>query len=233
MRKFLLLTLGLWMIGILAAPIEVSATPLNSWKVSCGVDKGAITHKGKTWTFKTSTNHCPGGIFKQRAEIYSGKIQPNRKGAYLFTTLMSLTSSKSATWDVFQIHDGRRGCAPPLKVTVMASGQMELHSDIKTGPGESCIRGKLTNARSKGRIRRDGTEQKLDILIEFDGQGGFHATIWLDGVAQLQGQYKSPNNPGAFQSEHFYFKHGVYSQHAFSYVLVSRNMKVKKVKAKR
>lgn len=222
--------LAMW---LLVPPTAADATPLNSWKISCGVDQGAITRKGKDWTFRTSSNHCDGGIFKQRAEISTGKVSPSHKGAYLFSATIAMTSATAAKWDVFQIHDARDGCAPPLKLTVLRSGRMELTSDIKTGPGESCIRGFLTQSRSHGRIARDGREQKLEVLVEFDGAGGFLATVWLDGEIQLSGQYQAPSIPGAFRSKYFYFKHGCYSQHSFDYELVSRGMKVKKVRVNR
>lgn len=207
-----------------------SATPLNQWNVSCGADKGAITKKGGVWTFRTSTNHCPGGMFSQRAEISTKHVKPTIKGAYLFETHVAMTTGSTQKFDIFQIHDSRHGCAPPLKVDIRADGRIELISDVKTGPGESCIRGKLSNQVSRDRLRRDGTEQNLKILIEFDGKGGFKTTVWLDGVQQISGWYHPSDRSDAWRPEKFYFKHGVYSQHMFDYVLTSRDMKVRKVR---
>lgn len=213
---------------LLSTPTQ--AGPLDQWRVSCGVDDGAITKSRGIWTFRPSSNHCPGGIFQQRAEINTEPVRASHKGAYLFETRISMTTNSSEKFDIFQIHDGRLGCAPPLKLTVLGSGQIELISDIKTGPGESCIRGKLSQNVTPARIRRDGTEQHLEVLIAFDGTGGFDATVWIDGVVQISGRYDPSSEPEAFRPEKYYFKHGVYSQRMFDYVLVSRGMKVSRVR---
>lgn len=219
-------------VGMVLIALPATAAPLNQWRISCSVDPGAITHKRDLWTFRTSKNHCPGGIYHQRAEISTDHVAPNIKGAFLFTTHLAMTSRSREKFGVFQIHDGRLGCSPPLKVDVLESGHLRLTSDLKTGPGESCVRGQLSNRTTRGRLRRDGTEQKLDILIEFDGKGGFKATIWLDNVLQVSGKYDPANQPGAYRSKKFYFKHGVYSQHMFGYVMTSRGMSVRKVQVK-
>jgi hypothetical protein len=213
-------------------PAPVEATPLNRWQVSCGADAGSIRKEGKARIFRTSTNHCPGGIFTQRAEIYTDRVAPTTKGAYLFTAHLAMTSPVAEKYDIFQMHDGRRGCAPPLKLTVLKSGRMELTSDLKTGPGESCQRGWLDRGPTPARFRRDGTEQKLEVLVNFDGRGGFAATVWLDGPVQLQGAYKVPEDPKFFRSDFFYFKHGVYSERMFRYEMRSRDMQVRKVRLK-
>ena len=82
---------------------------------------------------------------------------------------------------------------------------------------------------SSGKIRRDGTEQELKILVGFDGKGGFVATVWIDGMVQTSGRYVRPAISGVYRSKYFYFKHGVYSPNSFSYKMVSRGMKVSKV----
>jgi len=143
-----------------------------------------------------------------------------------------MKADRQEKFDIFQIHDGRKGCAPPLKVTVLVSGRIELISDVKKKTGSGCIRGKLSRRASRGKIRRDGTEQKLEILIEFDGRGGFDVTVWIDGVQQSRGRYKKPTQKTAFRSRHFYFKHGVYSRSTFEYELISRGMSVRKVRVK-
>lgn len=210
-----------------------TAQPLNDWNISCGVDKGAIVKKGRTWTFRTSSNQCTGGVFNQRAEISTDRVKPTLKGAYLFRSYVTMTTRSNEKYDIFQIHDGRDGCAPPLKVTVLSSGRILLASDFKTGPGESCVRGQLTNRTSKDPIRRDGTEQLLEILVDFDGNSGFEVTIWVDGVFQINGSYRLPANKGYMESKKFYFKHGVYSYRVFQYELISRDMKVSKVRLKK
>ena len=210
-------------------PITTNATPLNRWKISCGVDKGSITQNGSTRVFKTSSNKCRGGTFNQRAEIKSGDVKPTIKGAYRFSSYISMKSSSRQKFDIFQLHDGRDGCAPPLKVEVLSGGNLKLVSDVKTGPGESCIRSTLNNKTSRGTIRRDGTEQKLDVLINFDGKGGFVATVSIDGRKQISGTY-TPKENANYRPKRYYFKHGVYSKNRFQYVMTSRNMKVRKVR---
>ncbi|MFY0692231.1 MAG: hypothetical protein JXR14_09965 [Paracoccaceae bacterium] len=210
----------------------VAANPLNKWQVSCGADPGSIVRKGKTWIFRTSTNHCPGGVWKQRAEIYTDRVKPTHKGAYLFSATVAMDAGTNEKFDIFQIHDGRRGCAPPLKVEVLPSGQIELTSDLKTGPGESCVRGALGRSSTRGVIRRDGTSQLLEVIIDFDGQGGFGAFVRVDGKLQVTGSYSPPSGAQYFQSKFFFFKHGVYSQRIFPYVLNSKEMTVKKVRLK-
>lgn len=208
----------------------VAANPLNKWQVSCGADPGSIVRKGKTWVFRTSTNHCPGGIWKQRAEIYSDRVKPNHKGAYLFSATVAMDAGTNEKFDIFQIHDGRRGCAPPLKLDVLPSGQLELTSDLKTGAGESCVRGTLGHSAGRNVIRRDGTRQLLEVIIDFNGRGGFDAFVSVDGQLQVSGTYNPPIGQQYFKSKFFYFKHGVYSQRIFPYVLTSEGMRVRKVR---
>lgn len=215
---------------IFLTPMQSDASSLNQWRISCGVDKGSITKKGGTWTFKTSSNKCPGGIFKQRAEISTNKIKANHRGKYLFQANVSMMTRNSEKFDIFQIHDGRRGCAPPLKVDVQKSGNLKLISDIKTGKGESCIRGVLSNKVSSARISRNGKTQKLEILVDFNGKGGFDTEIKIDGKSQIKGAYRPSKKKGHFQPKFFYFKHGVYSQRSFNYVMTSKNMRVRRVR---
>lgn len=226
MKAFCLILLIL--IGVM--PSTAGATPLNRWKVSCSVDKGAITKKRGTYTFKTSTNRCKGGTWHQRAEIKTKKVSPSIKGAYLFESNIALSSLSHEKFDVFQIHDGRDGCAPPLKVQVAPNGTIRLQSAVKLGPGEQCKPEDRTTGRSDVRIRRDGTEHNLRVLIQFDGNGGFATDVWVDNKLAVSGDYSPPKTPGAFKSKHFYYKHGVYSKYMFDYQMTSRNMSVKKVK---
>lgn len=218
------------LVGVLAQAVPAQALSLNQWSISCSVDKGAIKRRADVWTFRTSTNKCSNGSWKQRAEIRSQKIAPTHKGAYLFRTTVAMTTRNRGKFDIFQIHDGRSGCAPPLKLTVHGSGQIELVSEINKNGGKRCIRTRLSSRISRGRLKRDGTEQELKVLVEFDGRGGFVVTVWIDGVVQTSGTYKSPTNKGAYKSRYFYFKHGVYSPKIFTYEMTSRGMKVAKVR---
>ena len=228
--RFRIVASVLAFVACLAVPERSHADPLNSWKISCSVDAGSITKKGDVRTFKTSRNRCEGGIFGQRAEIYSGSIAPTTKGTWQFVTTFSKTSNSAQQFTLFQIHDSRLGCAPPLSMDVTPDGRLKLKSDIKTGKEESCIRGTLDDKLSKARIRRDGTEHKLSVLVDFDGAGGFAVSVSLDGVKQVAGVYDPSRQPKEFLSKKFYFKHGVYSQNMFDYVMTSRGMKVTKVR---
>ena len=214
-------------------PNLAMATPLNRWKISCGVDAGAITKSRNTYTFKTSSNHCPGGTWKQRAEIATEHAPPTLKGAYQFTAVVSMISSSTQRFDIFQMHDGRRGCAPPLKLEVMSSGHLTFDADYKIGsqPGNNCIKAKsMLGQRSAVRLKRDGTEYNLAVTIDFDGKGGFRVWVAVDGTSQISASYSPPKGQGFFQSEKYYFKHGNYSPRAFPYTLTSRNVKVRKVR---
>ena len=207
------------------------ATPLNQWRVSCGVDKGAIQKKGKTHIFKTSTNHCTGGTFNQRAEIKSEKVSRNHKGKYQFTSIIRMTNDKNEKFDIFQMHDGRDGCAPPLKVTVLSSGRFKLEADYKTGKGESCVRDVFSQSRNSSVVfKRNGQPQQLDVSVDFLGKQRFSVQVFLDGKLAAQGDYSPPEGKGYITSKHFYFKHGVYSKRMFDYQMISQNMSVKRIK---
>jgi hypothetical protein len=213
-------------------PQSTEASPLQRWKVSCGADPGAIVKKGNTYTFKTSTNRCPGGSWKQRAEISTAHESPRLKGAYRFSTYVAVTSPSTQRFDIFQMHDGRLGCAPPLKLEVMSSGHLTFDADYKIGtePGNNCVKAQsMLGQKSKKRIRRDGTEYKLEVIIDFNGQGGFRVWAYLDGTPQINASYSPPRGQGYFESEKNYFKHGSYSQVMFPYTITSRDMRVSRV----
>lgn len=214
--------------SLLAVP--AAANQLNQWSVSCGVDKGSFTKKGKQRIFKTSSNQCSGGTYKQRAEIKSKKVSPSHKGTYLFSTTVSMTNDKNEKFDIFQMHDGREGCAPPLKVVVLSNGKFRLDADYKTGPGESCVRDVMAQKSSKITFKRDGTPQELNVIVDFLGDSSFFVQVSLDGKVAAQGRYKPPVGSQYAQSKHFYFKHGVYSKNIFDYELVSQDMRVRRVK---
>jgi hypothetical protein len=132
------------LVALMLVPVQAYANPLNQWQISCRVDNGAITKRGGVRTFRTGRNHCPGGIFSQRSEIYTDSIPPTRKGAFLFETYVAMSTNATEQFTIFQLHDGRLGCAPPLSIDVKPDGRLLLKSDIKTGEGESCIRGSLS-----------------------------------------------------------------------------------------
>lgn len=225
--------LALIIVSLLFLPHQAEANPLNRWQISCAVDSGSISKKGRTWTFRTSDNKCPGGIFNQRAEIYTEKISPNHKGTYRFSSFISLRSNADDKFGIFQIHDGRMGCAPPLKIDVERSGHLVITGDYKIGsqPGENCVRDILqSSGRSATKIRRDGTEYKFDVVLDFNGKGGFKVYVYLNDTLQISGAYEPNPGQGYFGSKFFFFKHGNYSQYMFDYELVSRDLRVRKVR---
>lgn len=205
-----------------------SAGPLDDWELSCGADAGSVRQVGDTWEFRTSANYCTGGTFNQRAEIFTEDYPTDREGRFLFTSNVSITTPVAREFSIFSIHDGRDGCAPPLQLFVRPDGRMYISSAVKTGPGESCIDGRI-GGTSSGRMLRDGTQQELKVLVDFDGSGGFDVAVMLDGAVQITGSYTTPQNSNAIISERFYFKHGVYSKTVFDYVMKSRGLNVARV----
>lgn len=196
---------------------------ITNWIISCSVDAGSIRGGGNTWVFTTSTNRCKGGVYKQRAEINTkGSLSTKKKAQYRFQSYFRMESHDVEKFDIFQIHDGRNGCAPPLKVNIQPSGRIKLRADYKTGPGEQCVRNVMkSSGLGKTPIKRDGREYKLDVLLDFDGEGGFHVAVYLDDRFQVSGRYDPPKEKGYFKSRYFYFKHGVYSYRLFDYQLTS------------
>ena len=71
-------------------------------------------------------------------------------------------------------------------------------------------------------IKRDGTEYKLNILINFDGKAGFDVDVYLNDKLEVNGKYSPPTGNKYVASKYFYFKHGVYSKNIFDYVLESK-----------
>ncbi|WP_170409427.1 hypothetical protein [Ruegeria arenilitoris] len=161
---------------LIAAPSLLNANPLNNWKVSCGVDSGSYEKKVKTHVFRTSSNHCVGGTFNQRSEIFTKNVPPNHKGAYQFSSRVSFTSSSTEEFSIFQFHDGRNGCAPPFKLNVGRNGRLSLEGAYKVGnqPGNNCVQiASYSGKYSKAKIGRDGSEHLLNVTIAFDGNAGF------------------------------------------------------------
>ena len=69
-------------------------------------------------------------------------------------------------------------------------------------------------------IVRDGTDYKLNVILDFDGKSGFNVEVFLDGMLEVSGKYIPPKGK-AIPSKYFYFKHGVYSRNIFDYELKS------------
>lgn len=235
MRPLLLIALLIFN-GHSAFADMYSGTPrtINSWEVSCRVDNGAITKRRKVYTFTESRNHCPGGTYSQRSEIKSKPISPKVRARYMFDTRVSFTSPSLQKFDIFQIHDGRNGCAPPLKVTWTSANTIKLNSAFTKGIGEAgCVSNRaIKNARylSTRRLKRDGTEYHLQVILNFDGKGNFDVVVLIDNERMITGSYVFDTNPTFQKSSKFYFKHGVYSKHYFDYRLVSTGMSMKRIR---
>ncbi|MBY6066782.1 hypothetical protein KUW17_08525 [Leisingera aquaemixtae] len=228
--------LGFFLLAAALAAASASpsdAGPRNKWSVSCGTDKGAITRSGNTWTFKTSSNHCVGGTFNQRAEINTRRFSATTRGTYRVQTFVSMRANPPGRFDIMQIHDGRNGCAPPLKIQVQSSGEITFDSAFKSGSGgtKNCVKNRaLLKGGSPDRMRQDGTEYKLDVIFDFDGNGGFDVIVFLDDRLQISGTYSFVAGKGYREATHFRIKHGVYSKQVFQYEMRSRDLSVKRVR---
>lgn len=212
--------------------LENSNILVNDWTVSCGVDPNSIQKISKyTYKYLPSKNFCSGGVFSQRSELSTQSIPSDVAGSFVFSSKISFTSQSNQRFIIFSIHDGRDGCAPPSSLYIAENGQLYVESDIKTGPGESCIRGRLGQP-SRLKFKRDGSEQDLKILVEFDGQGGFQLSIWLDGQLEINGKYREPTivKP-VYANRHdgFFFKHGVYSNKEFNFEMISKDRTVTQI----
>ena len=106
---------------------------ITNWIISCTVDKDSIVDNYPNYIFKTSKNKCSGDkTYKQRAEIVSGKALPlSSKVAYDFQSDFTFEGDTDQKFDIFQMHDGRDSCAPPLKVEVQKGGEIRLIGDYR------------------------------------------------------------------------------------------------------
>ncbi len=119
---------------------------------------------------------------------------------------------------MFSVHDGRHGCAPPLSIRVRSNGKIYLEGDYKTGPGERCRRDVLkTKYLGNQRIKRDGTEQKFRVDLDFNGKGAFGIEVYINNALTAKSNYKFEEGKGYIKSKKFFFKHGVYSRHMFAF----------------
>ena len=190
------------------------------WKISCTPDKGALTKKGKGYVLKTSKNNCDGGVFGQRTELFTGSIPANHKGQYVFVSDFRLKTKENNLFSVFSIHDGRKGCAPPIQIFVTEQGYLRLRGDYKYGDGESCDRDILkTKYTFKQKVKRDGTEQQLKVFLDFIGNGDINVEVHLNSELVATTAYRLPAGRGFLKSRGFFAKHGVYSHKMFDYVL--------------
>lgn len=204
------------------------------WKTSCGVDKGAIKRKGKNYVFTTSTNQCVSrGTFTQRSEIYGKKIDVNRPMNYMFTSSIRLNASSNQSFTMFQVHDGRGSCSPPLKLDWHSDNRLRFRSSysLDKGVADCVYNNEMTNVRYSGpRLRRDGTAYKLQVVVKFDGASGFSTTVFIDGKRVMSGTYRPPTDVKFYKSTKYYLKHGVYSRDMWKYQFASTGVSVMRQK---
>ncbi|MGI0523975.1 hypothetical protein [Rhizobium giardinii] len=227
--KSMLKYLGLFVL-ILSSFILTNYSHALSWETSCTVDKGSIQRKGwSSYVFKTSKNHCRGGIFKQRSEINTSNISVTRKQTYVFSTIMAMNTKSAEPFLFFQIHDGRNGCSPPLSVRWGRNNRLSFDSDYTKGIGMAgCVQN--VSLRRSGYtgppLKRDGTKYPIKVVLAFDGNGSFNVDVSVKGNKAISGKYAPSSNPELVRSKQFYMKHGVYSQNVFAYEMTSEGVRV-------
>lgn len=207
-----------------------SARPVTmGWQTSCGVDRGSQEHANDTYTFRTSANHCEGGIFHQRSELNSRDISIARKVTYIVETRIAFDGAEGQDFIIFSVHDGRHGCSPPVSLRWTAANRLRFDSDYTRGQGMAgCVENNvLRSAKYSGPpLRRDGTPYDLRLELAFSGGGEFGIMVSINGQRAIAGHYAPPSDAGFVVSRRFYLKHGVYSQNEFPYEMTSRGLRV-------
>lgn len=224
---------------------------LKNWWASCSPDHGAINQKGNSFYFSESKNNCgkPNKYkWEQRAEIASEIIPINYKGKLSFKYTLSFNSSSMEKFTLFQIHDNRESCAPPLKIDWTSKNSLQLESHYKIeGKGEEyCVPNwAMRNAEALQPIilRRDGTKYAVQLLLDFDGEGNFSLEVFVDDELILVSSYLVRStlpsvktegnlivaNPVFEKSEKFMFKQGNYSRRFFTYALNFEDMIIEEI----
>jgi hypothetical protein len=201
------------------------------WKISCGVDRGSIVRQsGTTYVFKTSSNKCSSrGTYSQRAELSGLYFSARNKVSYQFSSTVQIETKSREQFTIFQVHDGRGSCAPPLKLHWTRHDTLVFYSAYSLDKGaHDCVENaSLVKQRYTGpRLKRDGTAYELKVVMDFDGIGGFHTTVFVNGRKSLSGTYTPPTDKRFFRSDKFWLKHGNYSKNAWPYTLTSTDIKV-------
>jgi hypothetical protein len=209
---------------------------ITDWIISCTVDKGSIVDNYPNYIFKTSKNKCSGDkTYKQRAEIVSKKALPlSSKVAYDFQSDFTFEGDTDQKFDIFQMHDGRDSCAPPLKVEVQKGGEIRLIGDYrlkydyKEGDKEQCerdiIKSKVINDI---KIKKNGKKNKLNVILILNGNSNFDVGVFINNKFVISGRYSPPKGKEYYKSKYFYFKHGNYSRYNFDYTIKSKIKMIK------
>lgn len=144
-----------------------------------------------------------------------------------------MTTGSKEAFIIFQVHDGRFGCSPPMSLRWQGNGTLSFDSDYTKGKGmDGCIENRsLRNASFRGPpLRRDGTRYQLQVATAFDGEGSFDVSVTVDGRPVLSGTYSPPNEKRFLRSKRFYMKHGVYSRNRWDYELRSEQLQVQQLR---
>ena len=209
---------------------------ITDWVISCTVDKGSIVDNYPNYIFKKNKNTCSGDkTYKQRAEIVSKKALPlSSKVAYDFQSDFTFEGDTDQKFDIFQMHDGRDSCAPPLKISVLKKGEIRLIGDYrlkydyKEGDKEQCerdiIKSKVINDI---KIQKNGKKNKLNVVLIFHGSSNFDVGVFVNDKFVISGRYAPPQGKGYYKSKYFYFKHGNYSRYIFDYTIKSKIKMIK------
>ena len=209
---------------------------ITDWVISCTVDKGSIVDNYPNYIFKTSKNKCSGDkTYKQRAEINTDKaLSLSTKVAYDFQSDFTFEGDTDQKFDIFQMHDGRDSCAPPLKVEVQKGGEIRLIGDYrlkydyKEGDKEQCerdiIKSKVINDI---KIKKNGKRNKLNVILILNGNSNFDVGVFINNKFAISGRYSPPKGKGYYKSKYFYFKHGNYSRYIFDYTIKSKIKMIK------
>lgn len=151
----------------------------------------------------------------------------------MFSSTINMSSKSNNKFTLFQIHDSRHSCAPPLKLDWTSNNKLTFVSAYAPKDrSNNCVQNRaMESARFKGnRLRRDGTKYKLDIILDMHGAGPFDVTVFIDGQPVISGKYNPSNNPKFFVSKRYYMKMGVYSKNTWDFLFVAEKPSVYKRK---
>ena len=204
-----------------------SPKKITDWTMQCSTkaNKEAVLDNYPTYIFRPVKNTCRTNS-AARSQIKSRKaISTSVTSSYNFQSIFSITDKSiyKERFDFFSIQDGRETCAPPFVLSIESNGILNIRGDYKVGKDKQCIRNVLNKKSfSSLEIKRDGTKYKLNIIIQFNGDGSFSTLVYLDDKRQFEANYTQPTENNYFVSKYFAFRHGVRSNNIFDYVLESK-----------
>ena len=206
------------------------------WEPTCaGFGSGMLEWSRKLTTFRASQKHCSNASSRQHNRLRTAPFPASRAVTYMFESNISFQSTSRQSFVLFQVHAGRAtgDCAPPMSLRWQGNNTFSFDSDYNSrAETDRCVENRqMRNARYSGpRLRRDGTEYKLQVRLDFDGKGGFRARVLVDGAAVLEGTFGRPANLPFAVPREFRFNHGVFSNRVWPFEMQSRNMRVLRLK---